>query len=95
MTLQEMVDMLSDGHIFFVVFVKRSDGTVRKMSARTGVKKGVKGIGLKFDPAKKDLLSVYDCRKQQFRFIPLDSIISISHNGRKWTVINGQFEEIK
>ena len=42
------IKMLKDskGKIFGVKFIKRSTGDIRTMSARLGVSKGVKGIGL-------------------------------------------------
>ncbi len=48
----------SGGKIFTVDFIKRGDGSLRRMIARTGVSKGVTGTGRKFDPASHGLLSV-------------------------------------
>lgn len=63
MTLQEFIEKTSDGRIFTVDFVKRTDNTMRTMSCRRGVKKGVKGVGQSYDPAAKNLLTVYDMQK--------------------------------
>ena len=52
MTQQQAVELIhnTNGLIFHVRFVKRGNGEVREMTARTGVRKFVKGTGLKFDP---------------------------------------------
>ena len=72
--------VLSDGKVFTVVFVKK-DGSIRKMNARLGVKKGVKGVGMSFDPYSKNLLPVYDMQKKGFRMINADTLIKITHKG--------------
>lgn len=48
----------SGGKIFTVDFIKRGDGSLRKLTGRVGVSKGVTGAGRKFDPASHNLLSV-------------------------------------
>lgn len=63
MSLQEFIEKTGDGRIFTVDFVKRGDGTIRTMSARRGVKKGVTGAGQSYDPKTKNLLTVYDMQK--------------------------------
>ena len=72
--------VLGDGKVFTVVFVKK-DGSIRKMNARLGVKKGVKGVGMSFDPYSKNLLPVYDMQKKGFRMINADTLIKITHKG--------------
>lgn len=64
------------GRIFSVTFIKK-DGTVRRMAARLGVRKGVKGIGLKFDPSERGLMVVFDMHKREFRMINLNTIIEL------------------
>jgi len=52
------------GLIFTVCFKKRTgEQEVREMNCRGGVKKGVKGEGLKFNPRDKGLFVVYDLQK--------------------------------
>lgn len=63
MTIQEFIEQTSDGRIFTVDFVKRTDNTMRTMSCRRGVTKGVKGVGMSYDPQAKNLLTVYDMQK--------------------------------
>jgi len=72
--------VLGDGKVFTVVFVKK-DGSIRKMNARLGVKKGVKGVGMSFDPYSKNLLPVYDMQKKGFRMINADTLIRVTHKG--------------
>ncbi len=63
MTLPEFLDRTADGKIFNVTFVRRSDGQIRQMTCRRGVKRGVTGEGLKFDPRAYALLPVFDMNK--------------------------------
>ena len=71
------------GRIFSVTFIKKN-GEARRMAARHGVRKGVTGEGLKFDPRKKGLMVVFDMNKG-FRMVPLvpERVISITGRGGK------------
>ena len=61
------------GKIFSCIFIKK-DGEKRKLIGRIAVKKGIKGIGHKFNPQEKGLRTVYDMQKREFRFINLGAI---------------------
>ena len=63
MTLDQFLENTKGGQLFTVDFVKRSDGNIRTMNCRRGVKKGVKGTGQSYDPKSKNLLTVYDMQK--------------------------------
>lgn len=73
------------GKFFSVRFIKRSDGSVREMNARTGVKKHLvknpskSGIDFK----KNDLISVYDVKEEGYRSIPMEGIREIKI-GDEW-----------
>ena len=71
--------------MFNVEFIKK-DGTHRLMTARLQVKKGVKGVGLKFDPLQHNLITAFDMRKGAFRMINCDNLISLSSNKRKYVI---------
>jgi hypothetical protein len=83
----------ADGSLVSITFVKRTTGEVRKMLARTGVRKGVKGVGLKFNPRNKNLIGVYDFDKVRegadpskcYRFVPIDAVISMKVRGKTYT----------
>lgn len=78
---------IQDGKIFSVKFVKRTDGTVRDMTCRIGVKKGVKGVGHSFDPKEKRLLNVYEMDRQQFRFVNLADLLEAKVDGIHYVVV--------
>ena len=61
--LADFIEKTATGKIFTVEFYKRGDGSLRVMNCRRNVQKGVKGVGLKFDPKEKDLLVVFDMQK--------------------------------
>ena len=62
------------GKLFTANFVK-SNGEERKLSGRTGVKKGVKGVRKGVE--KENLLGVYDMIAHDFRFINLSTLKSL------------------
>ena len=80
-----MLQNVSNGLIFTVDFVKRSNGELRTMNCRKGVRKGVSGVGLKYNPAAKALVPVFDMKKG-FRMIALESIQRIAMGGKVYQV---------
>jgi hypothetical protein len=75
----------SAGNKFFtVMFVKRTDNTLRTMNCRKGVKTGVKGTGHRSH--KSGLVTIYDMTNKGFRNINLSGVRSISANGTKYVV---------
>ena len=65
--------LATNGKFFSVSFVKK-DGTERKMTARLGVKKDIKGVGLNFNPTERNLIVVFDIHKKAYRMINLSTI---------------------
>lgn len=67
MTLDQFLENTKGGQLFTVDFVKRTakpgEPSLRTMNCRRGVKKGVKGVGQSYDPAKHNLLTVFDMQK--------------------------------
>lgn len=105
-TAKELIQKMCSGKIFTAEFIKK-DGTTRIINARTGVKKGNKGIGLSFDPIAKNLLPVVDLQllkkvddiNKAKRFINLSTIIWVQISGVKYwvsdLVINESINNIK
>lgn len=58
----------SKGRFFTITFIKK-DKSERRMTARTGVKKGVNGQGMKYNPSDYGMKSVYDMAKLEWRMI--------------------------
>lgn len=65
--------LATNGKFFSVSFIKK-DGTTRKMTARLGVKKNIKGIGMKYNPSERNLIVVFDVHKKAYRMINLLTI---------------------
>jgi hypothetical protein len=57
--VKPLLDGLKNGTIYSVTFTKK-DGSVRLMNSIKGTKRGVKGVGLAFNPDAKGLIPVYD-----------------------------------
>lgn len=83
---RKLIENENSGKIFTVTFVTRGDQTKRKMNCRTGVKKNVKGTGLRFDPSKNNLKPVYDVKKKEHRFVALENITEIKMNKKVYSV---------
>ena len=105
-TAKELLKEMNSGKIFTAQFIKK-DGSTRIINARTGVKKGNKGIGLSFDPIAKNLLPVVDLQllkkvediNKAKRFINLSTVVWVQISGVKYwvsdLVINESIESIK
>ena len=76
----EFDKIAGDGKIASAEFIKK-DGSLRKMVFRTKVTKGVTGEGMKYDPAKLGLRTVFDMQKKAFRHINLNTIQTITAHG--------------
>ena len=77
----------SKGRIFAATFTKK-DFTSRLINARLGVKFKAKTDRQRpYDPAKKDLIAVYDMIKKGYRTINLKTLDSLSINKNKYIVL--------
>jgi hypothetical protein len=70
----------TNGKFFTVKFIKK-DGTLRKMTCRTGVSKGVTGKGLAFEPKEKGLKVVWSTDAEGYRMFNLAQVTEITFNG--------------
>lgn len=82
MQIEFVSKLVKNGKIFSVEFIKRTDGKIRRMVARTGVHSG--GGDLPYDPTIHNLITVYDMNKKGFRNIPVDNIISLRAGGKTY-----------
>jgi hypothetical protein len=82
----KLMDGANTGKIFFVEFLKK-DGSVRRMTARRSVTKGVTGKGMAYRPLGKGLLTVFDMDKGAFRQVNLLKVVKFSVNGEKYLVV--------
>ena len=69
---------------FFSCVTLKSDGSYRKWVARTGVKKGVKGVGRK--NTKENLVTVFDMQINQFRTLDTNKLLSFNCDGFEWHI---------
>lgn len=83
--LKNLQNLVSDGAIFSVEFIKRSNGELRKMVCRLGVKKHLRGGDKAYDSKQRNLLTVFDMENEGYRSIPVDSIQRLSVNGQTFT----------
>ena len=88
MEIKKVIELLGD-KIFTVTFTKK-DGSVRVMNARRGVKKGVKGVGMSYNPTEKDLVVVFDMQKEAFRMINAKTIMEVKADKKVYTFKDGE-----
>lgn len=71
------------GRIFSVTF-RKADGTIRKMVARTGVKRYLKGGENKALASNPALVVVYDVQAKGYRMVNTDTVISMKANKKEY-----------
>jgi len=78
----------TNGKFFSLKFIKRTDGTLREMLARTGVKKGLAENPSKpgTDFGANNLIAVFDVQKDAYRSIPIEGIKEIMIDG-EWHAV--------
>jgi hypothetical protein len=87
-TRQQAKQLIKDtkGKFFTVTFIKRTDGTVRVMNARLGVKAYLKGGELPYNPDEKGLIPVFDIPKRAYRMINVDTITNLKIGNNEYNV---------
>jgi hypothetical protein len=76
----------TEGRIFSCYFRKRTDGAMRQMTCRRGVKVGLAGGSLPYNPKPKLLLPVFDMQAQDRRMVSLDSLVSFNIGGETFII---------
>ena len=75
------------GRVFSARFIKRTTGEIRNMNCRLGVTKHLRGGELKYKPAEKNLVGVFDMKKGGYRTIDIDGLLEIRVDGEEFVVI--------
>ena len=75
----------TNGKFFSAVFIKKN-GDKRFIHCMTKSKKGVKGVGLKYNPDAVNNVIVKDLKIHQFRTINVDTLIELNTGGVKYKV---------
>ena len=76
--------LVSDGKVFSVEFVRRSDGKRRTMQARLGVERALKGGKRAYDEAEHGLLTVFDMERKGYRSVPVEGIRALAVRGVRY-----------
>jgi hypothetical protein len=74
-TSRELAQEIEQSTGFVTVTFRKKDGTVRKMNARIGVTKHLKGGVSLLDPSQ--YVTVWDVQKEGYRAINRDTIIEV------------------
>ena len=84
MTLAGFIERARRGRFFTVAFVKRTNGEERVMNCRMGVRSHLSGGELAYDPAKRNLLVVFDTRAGGYRMVNLEQPLWVHMDGRRY-----------
>ncbi len=85
----------TNGQFFSVTFKTRGTGEERTIVGRTGVRKGVNGHGMRYNPAEHDAITVWDNgnvpnakgeKSQGHKTVPLNDIREVRAGGAKFRV---------
>ena len=89
-SLTEAIEIVAaqEGKVMTVEFIKRTNGEVRVMNCRQGVKKYLTGEGAKYNFSEKDLIPVYDLQKRGYRTINASTIRRVRAGGQEYVVTN-------
>ncbi len=68
------------GNKFFTISFIKKDGTLRKMNARLGVTKHLKGGKKSYNPDDFNYLTVFDLGKKQDRTVNLNTVKEVKAN---------------
>jgi hypothetical protein len=105
LSLENFLNDVNDGKLFTVTFVKKTDKTVRTMTCRRGVTKGVKGVAVDRagEDARNNVLTVFDMQKLEegkdekgaFRRINLEQLVSLKHKGKQYAYAQARQEFVE
>lgn len=76
---------VTDGRFFRITYQKK-DSSIRNLTVRTGVSKGVKGVGMAYDVNDYGLITVWEAKSNGFKSINPKSILEISFQGKTYLV---------
>jgi len=83
------IDFLTNetqGRIFSVYFRKKTNGEMREMNCRRGVKAHLSGGDLPYDPKTKLVLPVFDLQKKEYRMVNLRGLVSFNIGGETFLI---------
>jgi len=80
MNKKQALKVLKSGRFFSARFTKK-DGSVRYIHARAGVKKHLKpnAKAKAYDPSELGYLTVWDIKKQEYRLVNLQTLVSVNN----------------
>jgi|GEM_PF-2367045 len=84
-TRDALLALIDNGRFFGLTFIKR-DGSERRMQARLGVTKHLRGGEKAYSDAAKGIVTVFSTDVNGYRSIRLDSIQSLVVNGTTYAV---------
>lgn len=73
-------EFVGKNKIFTATFIKK-DGSTRVMNCQLGVKKHLKGGTQAYNPIERNLLTVFDMQKGEYRMINISTLLQLKAHG--------------
>lgn len=88
LTKDEAKQLIKDtkGKFFTATFVKRTNGAMRTMNCRLGVKAYLAGGVLPYNPEEKGLIPVYSIQDRGYRMINLETLTKLKIGNNEYEV---------
>ena len=83
MNRDDILDMLEDGTIATVEFIKK-DGSLRTLNGRLNVKKHLKGGTKAFDDKDYGLITIYDLKNKGYRSFKVENLKKLKVKGQEY-----------
>ena len=83
MNRDDILDMLEDGTIVTVEFIKK-DGSLRTLNGRMNVKKHLKGGTKAFDDKDYGLITIYDLKNKGYRSFKVENLRKLKAKGKEY-----------
>ena len=86
---------------FTVTFIKKDD-TIRVMTAMVGVKAGVNGKGMSWNPEDRGMISVHECQNENLKELPpedkkrivnLMTLLNLKIEGEEYQIVDNFTEK--
>ncbi len=83
--MKDILTKITGSEIFTAEFIKKN-GEKRVMNCRKNVKKHLVGGMLKYNAIERDLLPVFDMKKQAYRMININTLTKVKTKGKEYLV---------
>jgi len=82
---EQLLKELEGGTFARITFVKKN-GEIRKLVGRLGVRSKLRGGDKAYSDADKNIVTIFDTQKGEYRSVKVDKILEVAANGKRFKV---------